>query len=589
MNDTVQIYDDSNMGYDMNQLISVKDIIDFDIFESGFSGTIKSPAMDANCVTSLKIVGSVVGGTLDGVQPQLSTQHTFSINNTTPSVENIKKMYLSEYGSIAGISRKIQLTLNVLSEDSRILGRSASKPYNIPITFEGGSYKLSSTSTESIYLGAPAKYTLNLNDQWRVEMLTTESGLDGVYTSYSNYNVNNSAAIMTININGYKKFSIYIRSNAESNYDYVMASQLDQSITGSTSYNNATLVKAHTRGKQQSGTAITNYTLVEYDNIDGGAHTITIVYRKDSYTHSGTDKGYLIINKNGCESYSASTGYYSTVIAEVSGVDKNLNELGKVTNIDYSSLMFITDIGGDIDPIQLTLDYSEYWFGTGDGSNIIYLSDCLDTFEIISGTGKFVYRDGTEKCDITYTVTGNKIVIPLSTVVENNLQANEGYIVVKCNKPGGTIISRVAIAFRVKFYAVGSEFEIINADFGDCTLYFSDSFVGDSTVCIRNNINQSIRFSPIEGLRADDVVLNTGETTSIDHRYFAHGNVTGLSSIPQTLKAVYNGADAISIAEGEQFSLIPNTCGTIGDVIDFCNTIYTDMYSSVVDIMYSYQ
>jgi hypothetical protein len=272
MNDTVQIYDDGNMGYDMNQLISVKDIIDFDIFESGFSGTITSPALAANCVTSLKIAGSVVGGTLDGVQPQLSTQHTFVENNTTTSVENIKKMHLCNYnyGGVTGISRKIQLTLNVLSDKYRILGRSASMPYKIPITFEGGSYELSSTVTESAYLGAPAKYTLNLNDQWRVEMLTTESGLDGVYTSYSNYNVNNSAAIMTININGYKKFSIYIRSNAESNYDYVMASQLDQSITGSTSYNNATLVKAHTRGKQQSGTAITNYTLVEYDNIDSG-------------------------------------------------------------------------------------------------------------------------------------------------------------------------------------------------------------------------------------------------------------------------------------------------------------------------------
>ena len=102
---------------------------------------------------------------------------------------------------------------------------------------------------------------------------------------------------MTITITGYSEFSLYIRSYAESNYDYVMVSQLDKTITHSSTYSDATLVKAYTRGNQQSGTAISNYTLVKYENIDGGEHTITVVYRKDSSTDSNDDKGYILIKK----------------------------------------------------------------------------------------------------------------------------------------------------------------------------------------------------------------------------------------------------------------------------------------------------
>ena len=78
-----------------------------------------------------------------------------------------------------------------------------------------------------------------------------------------------------------------------------MVSQLDKTITGSTSYSDSTLVKAHTRGNQQSGTAISSYTLVEFTGIPSGEHTITIVYRKNVSTHSGDDRGYVLIYKQG--------------------------------------------------------------------------------------------------------------------------------------------------------------------------------------------------------------------------------------------------------------------------------------------------
>ena len=92
---------------------------------------------------------------------------------------------------------------------------------------------------------------------------------------------------MYIDIDGYSEFSIYVRSDAESSYDYVTVSELD-----------STTQKMSTSGKQNSGTAISNYTKVTYTGIDGGKHRITIIYKKDSSQHSGTDRGYLIIPKN---------------------------------------------------------------------------------------------------------------------------------------------------------------------------------------------------------------------------------------------------------------------------------------------------
>lgn len=142
-------------------------------------------------------------------------------------------------------------------------------------------------------------YTVNLNSQWQKGSVTNpdSSVYDGVYQSYSNYNVHSSAAIMTITITGYTEFTCYIRSYAESTYDYVMIGELDSVLTSSSTYS-STGVKAHTRGNQQSGTAIGSYTEVSYTDIDGGTHTIYVVYRKDGSVNSNDDRGYLLIDKS---------------------------------------------------------------------------------------------------------------------------------------------------------------------------------------------------------------------------------------------------------------------------------------------------
>ena len=161
---------------------------------------------------------------------------------------------------------------------------------------------LGKTATTTITQGVwvNSYYTIDLNNQWQKSTTVSNpdaTEYDGVYESFSNYNIANTAAIMKVTIDYYSNFKFYIRSYAESNYDYVMVSQLDQTINNNTSYSNTTLVKAHTRGNQQSGTALSNYTPVEFTNIDGGKHVITIVYRKDGSANNGTDKGYVLLPK----------------------------------------------------------------------------------------------------------------------------------------------------------------------------------------------------------------------------------------------------------------------------------------------------
>jgi hypothetical protein len=82
-------------------------------------------------------------------------------------------------------------------------------------------------------------YNVDLNNNWRLSTTVPNPDItkyEGVYESFSNYNVDNGVAIMTITLNNLDEFTLYIRSYAESYYDYVMVSQLDKTIDGNTSY-----------------------------------------------------------------------------------------------------------------------------------------------------------------------------------------------------------------------------------------------------------------------------------------------------------------------------------------------------------------
>lgn len=146
-----------------------------------------------------------------------------------------------------------------------------------------------------------SNYEVLLNNEWQLSSTVPnpDSSLyDGVYESFAHKGQNSTVDTMQIHIQGYTTFQFYIRSYAESNYDYVSVGVLDNDSFTYNQYSNTSVVKAHTRGNQKSGTTLADYTLVTFDNLDGGEHTITIKYGKDSSADSGDDRGYVLIPKN---------------------------------------------------------------------------------------------------------------------------------------------------------------------------------------------------------------------------------------------------------------------------------------------------
>ena len=154
------------------------------------------------------------------------------------------------------------------------------------IIFEFMGVTATTTITQDVWVDKLRKVVLN--DQWRLS--ETQSNPDstlyeGVYESFSNKGKDNSTAIMYLDLIGYTEFDIYIRSYAESNYDYVIISEPNSNVE-----------KATTKGKQNSGQDINSYIKVHYDNLTG-EDRITITYKKDISTAKGADQGYVLIPK----------------------------------------------------------------------------------------------------------------------------------------------------------------------------------------------------------------------------------------------------------------------------------------------------
>ena len=226
--------------------------------------------------------------------------------NLVISAENVNGRITSTTISYTATTNGVDYYGNFVS-DIEVTGTTTSAPFDQntsytdevirTITFEYMGLTACTTITQGVWI--PSSYSVNLNNQWQLSSTISnpDSSLyDGVYESFSNKGVDSNAAICTITIKGYENFSFYVRSYGESCCDYVVVSNLDCTLTNSTTSD--TNVKMTTSGKATSSTNITNYTLVEFSGIDGGEHTIQVMYRKDSSSASGTDQGYLLIPKN---------------------------------------------------------------------------------------------------------------------------------------------------------------------------------------------------------------------------------------------------------------------------------------------------
>lgn len=255
------------------------------VLQVGHSGFMAIPTVDSH--RGWKIITSPATGiSLNNNSLSLCVGEVYTLNvNITPTDALSEFVWSSSNPSVVTVS------------DAGVVTAVAAGNATITVTD-----KLTGLQSTCSVLVINRSYSVILNSQWRLStsIYTPDASIyDGVYESYSNKGINDSYARMYIDIVGYKRFKFYIRSDAEGIFDYVMVSQLNKTITGTTSYDNTSLVKSHTRGNQNSSTNISGYKLVEFTNIDETrTHRITIVYRKDSSTSSGSDRGYLLIPKN---------------------------------------------------------------------------------------------------------------------------------------------------------------------------------------------------------------------------------------------------------------------------------------------------
>lgn len=154
---------------------------------------------------------------------------------------------------------------------------------------------------DDVFDGKFIKVNLSQHGSW-IDSGTTVSGYK-VYNSSASYNVDNAWDTTKITFCGYSNFHCFVRSYAESNYDYVLVSTLNNDYlanctstsTMRSAYNNTTYTKAYTRGNQQDSI----YTEVVFDNLDVfGTYYFYIIYQKDTSASSNSDRGYFYLPYN---------------------------------------------------------------------------------------------------------------------------------------------------------------------------------------------------------------------------------------------------------------------------------------------------
>ena len=126
---------------------------------------------------------------------------------------------------------------------------------------------------------------------------TMTSPATGSYAAYksTNQGLDSTYSVMKVTFNkSATAFSFYIRSNAESTYDYVLVSQKNSTYvpTARGDFD----CYAHTSGIQNSGTSVDSYSLVTINGLNAGDY-FYVVYRKDNSEASGDDTGYVLFPK----------------------------------------------------------------------------------------------------------------------------------------------------------------------------------------------------------------------------------------------------------------------------------------------------
>ena len=228
---------------------------------SGYTNSIKEDYTPVEC-TDLKIEADDVPGYM--------TSTTIRYNATTNGMSFNR--YIIEDIVITGEDTSGQFDVNPSLTES--VERTISYSY------------LGKTATTTIIQGPslPKSYTVDLGDRWQISSIPNPDPelYDGVYESTNHSK--RSSSYMYIDIVGYSDFTIYVRNDAEDEYDYTTI-WLDSESVKTVAYRN-------------SDTSLSSYTKITFNDIDKGPHKISIRFKKDDEVDVGADCSYVLIPKN---------------------------------------------------------------------------------------------------------------------------------------------------------------------------------------------------------------------------------------------------------------------------------------------------
>lgn len=175
-----------------------------------------------------------------------------------------------------------------ISKDGVVTLRNASVGDKLTITATSTYNTSISASLTVSVVNVATSMTVDLNNGQWVDSGTTIDGHTVYKSDAGSYHVNNGSSTCTVTVKGYNKVTVYIRSYAEGNYDYVDVGPLDGTVTRSNEVVPSVLT---TRGRQSD----TQYYSHTFEINDNNAHTFQVLYSKDASGNNYDDRGYFYV------------------------------------------------------------------------------------------------------------------------------------------------------------------------------------------------------------------------------------------------------------------------------------------------------
>lgn len=173
-----------------------------------------------------------------------------------------------------------------ISKDGVVTLKNASVGDKLTITATSTyNTSISASLTVSI-VNVATSMTVDLNNGQWVDTGTTIDGHTVYKSDAGSYNTNNGASTCTVTVKGYSMVTVYLRSYAESSYDYAEVGPLDGEVIRDDQIN-----VLSTKGKQSNTTYLSHTFIINNTN----AHTFQVLYSKDSSGNNDDDRGYFYV------------------------------------------------------------------------------------------------------------------------------------------------------------------------------------------------------------------------------------------------------------------------------------------------------